>query len=104
MNEISLENMSAPNKKSGRFRKVFVRTPGGRTRLHYKKKKPSKAKCAQCGALLKGVARARASRLKDIPKTKKRPERPYPNLCSRCARERIKQEKIYSQNKKDDKK
>ncbi len=97
-----LENMPQPNKRSGRFRKVFVRTPGGRTRLHYKKRKPSKAKCAECGALLKGVVRVRATKLKTIPKTKKRPERPHPELCSRCTRERIKQEKIYSQNKKDD--
>ena len=76
--------------KSGRFRKIFVKTSGGRTAVHYKKRKPSKAKCAGCGAVLPGVPRERLHKMKKISKTKKRPERPYGGfLCSKCARKKI---------------
>lgn len=73
--------------KSRTFRRIFVKTPGGRTTLHYKKRKPSKAKCGKCGTVLKGVARQRPYKMKNMPKTAKRPSRPYGGvLCSRCLR------------------
>lgn len=76
--------------KSRSRRRVFVKT-SGKTRIHYKKRKPSKAKCGKCGAVLKGVPNVRASKLKKITKTKKRPERPFGGvLCSKCMRLEIK--------------
>ena len=45
-------------KSRKRFRMVFVKTPGGRTTAQFKKRKPSKAKCAACGIQLAGTARA----------------------------------------------
>jgi len=52
----------------------FVKTPGGRTIVHYKGKKLSKSICAICGKMLAG----------------KRPERPHGgNLCSSCTRRKI---------------
>lgn len=76
--------------KSRSRRRVFVKT-SGKTRIHYKKRKPSKTKCGKCGAVLKGVPNVRAFKLKRLPKTKKRPERPYGGvLCSRCMRAEIK--------------
>lgn len=77
--------------KSKTFRKVQRRTPGGRTVKHYVKRKPSKMVCANCGRPLSGVPREFPTKLKNMPKTKKRPERPYGGiLCAKCMREEIK--------------
>jgi len=81
---------------SGRFksrskRRVMVKTPNGTKRV-YKNKKPAKATCGKCGAVLKGVPRATKSELAHMPKTAKRPERPYGGvLCSKCMRQVIKE-------------
>ena len=63
--------------KSRTFRRIKVRTPGGKTVTHYKLRMPAKAKCGKCGMELKGVARARPNKMKNMPKTAKRPTRPY---------------------------
>ncbi len=76
--------------KSRSKRRVFVKTTT-KTKIHYRKRKPSKAKCGKCRVILKGVPNVRAMKLKRIPKTKKRPERPYGGvLCSKCMRLEIK--------------
>ncbi len=73
--------------RSGRFRKVFVKTPGGEVHLHYRQRKPSKAVCATCGKVLAGVPHQLPAVLRNMPKTAKRPERPYGGvLCSKCMR------------------
>ncbi len=78
--------------KSGRFRKVSVKTPGGQVKVHYKQKKPSKAICAGCKKHLAGVPHQRPGKLTKVPKTARRPERPYGGvLCSACMREQIKE-------------
>jgi len=77
--------------KSRTFRRVSRKTPGGRVVLHHVLRKPKKAHCAVCGEVLKGVARERPSKMQNMPKTKKRPERPFGGvLCSKCLRQRIK--------------
>ncbi len=82
--------MPRPGHRSGTLRKVFVRTPGGETKLTYRKRKPKPGKCSSCGAVLKGVARERPYRMQNMPKSKKRPERPYGGvLCSACMRKKI---------------
>lgn len=82
--------MARPNRRSRTFRRVFRRTPGGNTVLQYKKRKPSKAVCCQCGKVLSGVPRERPHKMHNLPKTKKRPERPYGGmLCSACTRRKI---------------
>ncbi|MFH1065066.1 MAG: 50S ribosomal protein L34e [Nanoarchaeota archaeon] len=84
--------MPAPNKRSRTFRRVFVKTPGGKTVLHYRKRKPSKAICAGCGELLHGVPRERPFIMQRLGKTKKRPERKFGGvLCSKCSRNKIKE-------------
>jgi large subunit ribosomal protein L34e len=71
-------------------RRVFVRSPSGKVNLHLEKRKPIAPKCGSCGAILKGVARVRASMLKTLSKTKKRPERPYGGvLCGKCMRAKM---------------
>jgi large subunit ribosomal protein L34e len=75
--------------KSRSKRRVYVRTPGGKTKIHYKVRKPSAPKCAECGKKLQGIPRLIQSKFKKLPKTKKRASRPYSNLCSKCMRKKI---------------
>ncbi len=82
--------MPKPGHRSRTLRRVFVKTPGGETKLMYKKRKPAMGKCSSCGAVLKGVARERPVKMQNMPKSKKRPERPYGGvLCSACMRKKI---------------
>ncbi len=79
--------------KSGRLRKVFVRTPGSRVSVQYRQRKPSKAVCGSCKIQLSGVAREVPSKMRNMPKSAKRPERPYGGmLCSACTRKLLKQQ------------
>ncbi len=78
--------------RSHRLRKVFVRTPGSRVTVHYRQRKPSRAVCAQCQKPLAGVPRELPSIMANLPKTAKRPERPYGGtLCSPCSRALLQQ-------------
>ncbi len=73
--------------KSGRLRKIFVRTPGSEVHIHYRQRKPSKAICGTCAKPLAGVPRELPAVMRNMPKTAKRPERPYGGvLCSKCMR------------------
>lgn len=77
--------------KNKTFRKVKARIISG-LKVQYKRRKPSRAVCSECGDGLKGVPNEIPSKMRNLPKTKKRPERPYGgNLCSRCMREKIKE-------------
>ena len=79
--------MPEPYKRSRTLRRVYVQISSG-TVIHYKKRKPRKVKCGNCSSLLKGVPRERPYKMERLPKTKKRPERPYGgNLCSKCTRD-----------------
>ena len=85
-----LSEMPEPYKRSRSLRRLQVKVPGGRTAIHYKKRKPGKAKCGNCGSILKGIPREMPLKMSKLPKTKKRPEKPYGgNLCSRCIRSLI---------------
>ncbi|MFH0874353.1 MAG: 50S ribosomal protein L34e [archaeon] len=76
--------------KSRTYRRVEKKLPGGKTVLHHEKRNVGKASCASCGAVLPAVPRARTTKLMNMPKTKKRPQRPYGGvLCSKCARAKI---------------
>lgn len=78
--------------RSRTFRRVFVKTPGGRTVMRYRRRKPSKAQCASCGKVLIGVPREIPSKMKNMPKSAKRPERPYGGMyCSACTRQILRQ-------------
>ena len=78
--------------RSRSLRRKFVRTPGGNSTLHFKKKKHSKRRCAECGAELHGVPRGSPKEIKNLSKSKKIPTRPYAGyLCSKCMRKLIKE-------------
>ncbi|MFH1839564.1 MAG: 50S ribosomal protein L34e [Nanoarchaeota archaeon] len=71
-------------------RKVFVKTPGNKLKVQYKQKKPKKLRCSECGQELHGIPNLIKARFKNLPKTKKRPQRPYGGvLCSKCSRKKI---------------
>ncbi len=72
-------------------RKVFVKTPGGgKPKVHYRQRKPKKLTCSECGQELHGIPRLTRTKFKNLPKTKKRPQRPYGGvLCSKCTRKKI---------------
>lgn len=83
--------MPARHLRSRSLVRKKVRTPGGRTVVHYRKPKPKVAHCAVCGTALQGIPRELPFRAAKMPKTKKRPERPYGGvLCGSCMRNHIK--------------
>ena len=83
--------MPRPALRSRSFRKMKKHLPGGVSIIHYLKRRPSNAKCSNCGSQLHGVARERPSILKKMSKSKKKPSRPYGgNLCTKCTREEMK--------------
>jgi large subunit ribosomal protein L34e len=78
--------MPKPSRRSRTFRRVFNKT-ATKTSIMYKRRKPSKAVCGICKKQLQGVLRDLPFKIRNSPKTSKRPERPYGGvLCSACAR------------------
>ena len=89
--KITREGRYGSQKSRQGLRMLSVKVPGGSTKIHFKKKKPSKAKCGSCGCQLSGVPRELPTKMKNMAKTKKRPERPYGGvLCSKCTRSLLK--------------
>lgn len=83
--------MVRPSLRSRSYRRVKVRVTKS-TVTRYLKRKPKAAHCASCGAVLSGVPRERPYKMQNMPKTMKRPERPYGGvLCSKCTRQKIKE-------------
>jgi large subunit ribosomal protein L34e len=76
--------------KSRTYARVRVRTPGGANVLRHKLRKPAKAHCASCDAVLSGVARERPAGLRKLSKSERVPSRPFAGqLCSKCSRRAI---------------
>lgn len=79
--------MANDRTKSRTLRRVPRRSPGGKVKLHLKKRKPRKARCGACGMTLPGVARGRPYQVKKQSKSQKRPERPFGGtLCTKCTK------------------
>jgi large subunit ribosomal protein L34e len=92
--------------KSRRHRRVRTKMPGGGFKVVYKRKKPAKAQCANCGAALKGVPTKRSYQIRNLAKTKRRPERPYGGvLCTKCTRNLMaeKARSMYKEMKEEEK-
>jgi ribosomal protein L34E len=72
-------------------RKVkYTRTPKGETKRIIYRGEGKQPVCATCEQKLPGVPKKTSS------KTQRRSERKYSNLCSGCARNRIKEEALES--------
>ena len=77
--------MVAPMYRSRSKKRRSIRTPGGKSVIHYKKKKVSKHHCGRCGNALSGVPNAIPSVIGKMSKSERIPERPYAGvLCSDC--------------------
>lgn len=82
--------MVKPQYRSRSYKRVRKRTPGGRSVIHYERRKNSPMRCARCGGILSGVP-IKESERRVLPKTLKRPERMFGGvLCARCLREVLK--------------
>jgi len=82
--------MAESKTKSRTFRRIKKRIVSG-TIERYVKKKPKKAHCGGCGALLRGVPSDLAYKIRKLPKTRRRPQRTFGGvLCAKCAREELK--------------
>jgi len=75
------------NKRSRTFRRVYVKTISGKNVLHYKRRKPKIAHCANCGKVLHGIPRELPYKMRNMPKSQKRPERIFGGtLCPACTK------------------
>ena len=82
--------MPAPRFRSRTFRRIYTRTPGGKTIIHYKKHKPSKQRCSNCKTVLKGLKADLPYKIRKLTKSQKTVKRMFGNyLCSKCSRRKI---------------
>jgi large subunit ribosomal protein L34e len=81
--------MTQPKFRARTFRRVFRKTPGGNTVLHHERRKNSRPTCPICGIELH-AARMSAVALRKLPRSGRRIERPLPNLCPKCMRQKMK--------------
>ena len=77
-------------RNSRSLRKIKRRTPGSRTIIRLVKRGPYHVVCNNCGAKL-NRARLSNKEMNRLPKSKKRPQRPFPDLCSKCMRKKFKE-------------
>ncbi len=79
--------------KSRTYRRTHKKLPGGETVKKYSKRKPKVSKCTSCGAPLKGIPRERPVKMRNLPKSKKKVERPFGGyLCTKCSKRKFKDE------------
>jgi large subunit ribosomal protein L34e len=89
--ERKVEDMPRPSLRSRTIRRIKMKIPGGASVIHYLKREPSKARCANCKKVLHGVASTRPAGMKKLAKTKKVTSRAYGgNLCPGCTKELFK--------------
>lgn len=85
--------MVRPALRSRSLRRLKKKTPSGRSKVDYVRRKPSSSLCGSCGKKLHGVPRDLPSKYKNLSSTKKKPNRKFGgNLCSPCSRSVIKQQ------------
>ncbi|MDW8043662.1 MAG: 50S ribosomal protein L34e [Nitrososphaerota archaeon] len=69
------------------IRRVKVRTPSGRTAVHYEPERPNPRRCGSCGRPIAGVPR---DDVRPVPKSQKRVSRYHGgNVCHECLERRI---------------
>ena len=75
--------------RTRKLRRVKVKIPAG-VKTHYRKRKPKKAHCSKCQKPLGGVPRDLPYKIRQLPKTKRRPERMYAGvLCPSCLKKHL---------------
>lgn len=82
--------MPRPNRRSRTFRRVYLKTPSGKNKILYKRRKPKFAHCSNCGVILHGIPHELPYKMRNMSKSQKRPERIFGgNLCSNCVKREI---------------
>lgn len=90
INKVQNEGRYGRFKSRKALKMKYVKIPGGRTVIHFEKKKPKSAKCSICRDVLPGTIRELPYKTSKVAKSSRRPERPYGgNLCSSCSRRKI---------------
>jgi large subunit ribosomal protein L34e len=74
--------------KSKSLRRVFVKTPGGKTVARLKSKTGTQATCPVTGQKLQGTPKVRPSGLRNMAKSKKKPSRLFGGMLSSSAARR----------------
>lgn len=69
--------------------RVMIRTPGGKNVYRFKERRTGHPTCGECECKL-NRARLNRIQIKKLSKVQKRPSRPYPELCPKCMRAKIK--------------
>ena len=83
--------MPRPALRSRSLRRLIRKTPGGKSKNVYKRRKPSNTSCSSCGNKLSGVPRDRVANVRKLSMTKRKPKRMFGGkLCSKCSRKTIK--------------
>jgi len=86
--------MVAGNKKSRKVKRTQVVTPGNNSAVRYRKKKAKFAKCQLTGEKLNGVPRVTKSKLAKLPRSQRRPTRPFGGVLSPAAMKRVLIERV----------
>ncbi|MEM2977683.1 MAG: hypothetical protein QXM46_00120 [Candidatus Hadarchaeales archaeon] len=77
--------MPARRLRSRALRRISLKLPGGRTEVRYEERKRGPARCRRCGRPLPGLP----SRPRGLPRSSRKANRPFSDLCSRCSREAL---------------
>lgn len=75
--------------RSRKRRIKSLRMPGGESKVVRIQKKPSKKLCSECKKPLHGISNSINKQQKKLTKSKKRSERRFPGLCSKCSKREI---------------
>lgn len=84
-----MKYMVTGSKRSRSLKRKKVVTPGNNVVVHYERKKIGVARCQLTGQVLNGMPRVKKNKLKHMPKSKKRPTRPFGGVLSPVAMKRI---------------
>jgi len=73
--------------------RVFIRTPGGKVVIHYRKRKSNPKICPLCKKEIHGIPKMNSSNTSKFPLSSKRISRIYGGvLCGKCLKNLLKKE------------
>ncbi|MCP4760594.1 MAG: 50S ribosomal protein L34e [archaeon] len=82
--------MVKPYQRSHSMARKKRTTPGNRQTIIYRRRRPSRAVCGLCGAILGGVPAERNTKMGRIPHVSRRPERQYGGrVCPNCLKKEL---------------
>lgn len=94
MNRGFCEVMVAGSKRTRCIKKTQVVVPSGKVVTRYKRKAYSAARCQLTGQKLNGVPRTNKTELRKMPKSSRRPTRPFGGVLCPAAMRRVLIERV----------